>query len=300
MAFRILGFTLAADQADTLADLLLAAGALSVEVADAHGGTPLEQAWFDEPGARARPWMRLRLSVMFDAGADVQRSLAEACRAARIELPVDTALEDLDDQDWVRLTRAQFKPIGVTPRLWIVPSWETAPDPAAINLTLDPGAAFGTGSHPTTRLCLQWLAAHIQGGERVLDYGCGSGILAIAALRLGAASARGVDIDPQALVAARANAMQNSVAAQFAAPGGEAGFDADVVVANILANPLIALAPLLARATRPGGHAVLSGILRDQQAEVAGAYAPWFEMAPAVFDEDWVLLAGLRKNGAGA
>ena len=296
MAFQILSCTLAGDQADALADALLAGGALSVEVADAHGGTPLEQAWFDEPGERAQPWARSRLSVMFDAKADARRALALACSGLRCEVPDDIVLEPLDDQDWVRLTQSQFKPIPITPQLWIVPSWETPPDAGAINLRLDPGAAFGTGSHPTTRLCLRWLAAHLAGGERVLDYGCGSGILAIAALLLGAGSARGVDIDPQALVAARANAMQNRVAAEFTAAGGEAGFDADVVVANILANPLIALAPLIAQATRSGGHVVLSGILASQHAEVIAAYAPWFEMTRPVFDDDWVLLSGRRMQ----
>ncbi len=297
MPFRSLSFTLSGDRVDALTDALLATGALSVDVADAHGGTPQEQAAFGEPGASAKPWDRSRLNVLFEAHADVQHALAAACRACAIDLPHDWAQAEVDDQDWVRLTQAQFQPICITPRLWVVPTWERAPDPSAINLVLDPGVAFGTGSHPTTRLCLQWLVHNIRGGERVLDYGCGSGILAIAALRLGAARARGVDIDPQALVAARANAMQNEVAAEFAAPGGEAGFHADVVAANILANPLIALAPLLAAATRAGGHAILSGILQEQSREVADAYSPWYDMAAPVCDEGWVLLAGRRRVG---
>ncbi|MPZ46895.1 MAG: 50S ribosomal protein L11 methyltransferase [Betaproteobacteria bacterium] len=296
MPFRSLSFTLPGNRVDALTDALLAAGALSVDVADAHGGTPLEQAAFAEPGAVARPWERSRVNVLFATQADAGEALACACRACAIELPADLAQTDVDDQDWVRLTQAQFQPIRITSRLWVVPTWERAPDPNAINLVLDPGAAFGTGSHPSTRLCLQWLARNIRGGERVLDYGCGSGILAIAALKLGAASARGIDIDPQALVAARANAMQNGVAAEFAAPGGEPAFDADVVAANILANPLIALAPLLAAATRAGGHVVLSGILEDQEREVAAAYAPWYEMAAPVRDEGWIALAGRRRE----
>lgn len=298
MPFRSLSFTLCGARVDALTDALLAAGALSVDVADAHGGTPQEQAAFAEPGAAAKPWDRSRLSVLFEAEVDAEQALAVACRACGIDPPADRAQAEVDDQDWVRLTQAQFQPIRITPRLWVVPTWGRAPDPTAINLVLDPGAAFGTGSHPTTRLCLQWLVHNIRGGERILDYGCGSGILAIAALKLGAARARGVDIDPQALVAARANAMQNGVAAEFAAPGGEAGFDADVVAANILANPLIALAPLLAAATRAGGHAILSGILQDQWRDVADAYSPWFEMTAPLSDEGWVLLAAQRRRGA--
>jgi ribosomal protein L11 methyltransferase len=298
MPFRSLSFTLCGDRVDALTDALLAAGALSVDVADAHGGTALEQAAFGEPGTAAKAWDRSRLSVLFEAQADAGRALAAACCTCAIDLPGDVKQSEVDDQDWVRLTQAQFQPIRITPRLWVVPTWQRAPDPDAINIVLDPGAAFGTGSHPTTRLCLQWLVRNIRGGERILDYGCGSGILAIAALKLGAARARGVDLDPQALVAARANAMQNGVAAEFVAPGGEAGFDADVVAANILANPLIALAPLLAAATRPGGHAVLSGILEDQWVDVAEAYAPWYEMAAPVSDEGWIVLAGRRRNAS--
>jgi ribosomal protein L11 methyltransferase len=297
MPFQSVSFSLSGDQVEALTDALLAAGALSVDVADAHGGTALEQPAFAEPGTVTQPWERSRLTVLFDAEADTARALASACRVCAFDLPPDAKHAQVDDQDWVRLTQSQFEPICIAPRLWVVPTWAVAPDPNALNLVLDPGAAFGTGSHPTTRLCLRWLASNLRGGERVLDYGCGSGILAIAALKLGAASARGVDIDPRALVAARGNAMQNGVVAEFAAPGGEAGFDADVVAANILANPLIALAPLLAAATRAGGHVVLSGILRSQAGEVADAYTPWYEMAPAVCDEDWVMLTGRRKKG---
>lgn len=295
MAFQSLVFTLPGERVQALADALLAAGALAVDVADAHGGTPLEQAAFAEPGAEPTPWRRSRVSALFSAGSDCMRALADACASTAIDLPNDTARTEIDDQDWVRLTQSQFEPIRIAPRLWVVPTWALPPDPDAINLVLDPGAAFGTGSHPTTRLCLQWLEANIRGRERVLDYGCGSGILAIAALKLGAAQARGVDIDPQALVAARANAMQNRVCAEFAEPGAEAGFDADVVAANILANPLIALAPLLAAATRPGGHVLLSGILPEQCAAVADAYSPWYALASPVLDEGWALLTGRRR-----
>jgi ribosomal protein L11 methyltransferase len=277
-----LGLSLELDRAaaEALSEALLQEGALSVALEN-----------LDAP--------RTTLNALLARDGDPARVVAAAAAAAGLARAPGFVVAEIADEDWVRKSQAQFAPVEIGARLWIGPTWHRPP-PGRAAVQLDPGLAFGTGTHPTTRLVLAFLEQCIGGGERVLDYGCGSGILAIAALRLGAASARGVDIDPQALVAARANAMQNSVAAQFAAPGGEAGFDADVVVANILANPLIALAPLLAHAIRPGGHAVLSGILRDQQAEVARAYAPWFEMAPPVFDEDWVLLAGRRREAAAA
>jgi ribosomal protein L11 methyltransferase len=300
MSFRRLSFGAAGADADRLSDALMEAGALSVEVTDADAGTPDERAAFDEPGEAARSWRRCTLTALFAADADAETMLKQACAAAGIGYPASPQFALLEDQDWVRLTRDQFKPIRITPRLWVVPSWETAPEPEAINLQLDPGVAFGTGSHPTTRLCLRWLAQHLPAGARVLDYGCGSGILAIAALRLGAAAAVGVDIDPQALAAARDNARRNGAAARFHAPGEEPAGGYQVVVANILANPLIALAPLLAARTQPGGSVVLSGILQDQADEVAQTYARWFDMIPPLFDEGWALLVGRRRSEADA
>jgi ribosomal protein L11 methyltransferase len=297
MPLQNLQFSIAGERVEALSDALLAVGALSVDVADEEAGTVREQAWFDEPGAPRRPWGRCRLTALFPPQADAAGLLAAACAAVQIDPPASVVHEPLDDADWVRLTQAQFQPIEIAQGFWVVPSWQSPVDPHALNLVLDPGAAFGTGSHPTTRLCLRWLKSAVRGGERVLDYGCGSGILAIAALRLGAARARGVDIDPQALVAARFNAGQNGVAAEFASPGNESAFAADIVVANILANPLIALAPLLASATRPAGSLALSGILEEQAQAVAHAYAAWYEMNPPIADEGWVLLSGRRKQG---
>jgi len=279
---------------EALSDALLEAGALSVDVSDADAGTVAEQPAFAEPGASSRPWERNKLNALFATGIDVADALAQAFRAAGVDRPLGIERGELAERDWVRLTQAQFKPIRISARLWIVPSWESAPDPQAINITLDPGLAFGTGSHATTRLCLQWLDANIRGGESVLDYGCGSGILAIAAERLGAARVSGVDIDPQAILAARANAMQNRVAAAFHEPGASSQPACDVVLANILAAPLIALAPLLACATRLNGRIALSGVLESQAEEVLHAYAPWYAMAAPVIDEGWVLLAGRR------
>ena len=207
-------------------------------------------------------------------------------------------IDRINDQDWVRLTQAQFTPQKISARLWVVPTWHKVIDPAAINIRLDPGLAFGTGTHPTTRLCLRWLDAHLKAGESVIDYGCGSGILAIAAMKLGAARAAGVDIDEQALLAARRNALQNQVDVTFHAAEDDLSANvispAHVVVANILANPLSVLAPLLARLTLPGGQVVLSGILAPQADEVRDAYAPWFEMHTTDPDEEWVVLAGRK------
>lgn len=196
----------------------------------------------------------------------------------------------------MRLTQSQFQPIPITPKLWIVPSWHAQPDPAAINIALDPGVAFGTGAHPTTRLCLRWLAETVTAEDDVLYYGCGSGILAIAAMKLGAASARGIDIDPQAVEAARLNAGRNGVTVQFDAADVEAVAPARIVVANILANPLTVLAPLLAQLTLPGGRIALAGILAEQSDHVFDAYTAAFEMKRAAVDDGWVLLTGVRRR----
>ena len=204
-------------------------------------------------------------------------------------------MEEIAEQDWVRATQAQFDPIRISDRLWITPTWHEAPNPDAINLQLDPGLAFGTGSHPTTRLCLQWLDRELQAGESVLDYGCGSGILAIAALKLGAGRALGVDIDPQAVQSSRDNAAQNAVQADFYLPGELPDVETDVVVANILANPLRMLGALLTRHVRVGGRIVLSGILQEQAEEIRTLYQQWFEMDAPVFDDGWTCLSGRKR-----
>jgi ribosomal protein L11 methyltransferase len=193
------------------------------------------------------------------------------------------------------LTQSQFDPIRISERLWITPTWHESPDPSAVNLQLDPGLAFGTGSHPTTRLCLQWLDAHIKGGETVLDYGCGSGILAIAALKLGAGHTVGTDIDPQAIRSSLDNAQQNGVSADFYLPDALPAGQHDVVVANILANPLRMLGELLASHVKTGGKIVLSGILAEQADELSAIYSTWFEMDAPVFDEGWTRLTGTKR-----
>jgi ribosomal protein L11 methyltransferase len=282
--------------AENLSDALLEAGALSVSAEDADAGTPAEEAQFGEPGSddRAR-WTRSLLRMLCRPDDDIATLVATASAAVELSPPPSYRTEVIDDEDWVRRTHAQFQPVQVSARLWVVPSWHNPPDPAAINIHIDPGLAFGTGTHPTTRLCMQWLEAKIAGGERVLDYGCGSGILAIAAMKLGAGSVLGIDIDAEAISTAQFNGARNQVAASFCTADTVLTIEADIVVANILANPLVLLAPALARHTCTGGHIVLSGILVSQAAEVIAAYRPAFELAPFATDDGWVCLTGVKR-----
>ena len=290
--------TLLADSlhAEALSDALLDAGALSVDIEDADAGTPDEKPQFGEPGlpVAVELWPHSRLHALFEHDADLASAMAEAAEAAGLTAPPPYTTSQLDEQNWVRITQAQFDPIRVSDRLWIVPSWHAQPDPAAINITLDPGMAFGTGSHPTTRLCLEWLDRVITGGETVIDYGCGSGILALAASRLGAARVTGTDIDPHALDAARYNAERNDATLELTHSRETIDHQADIVVANILANPLTVLAPLLCGLTRGGGHIALSGILSAQTGMVCDAYRPAFELEVAGERDGWVLLTGTR------
>ena len=278
-------------------DALLEQGALSVEISDAHSGTDNEQAIYKEPGADSSfAWGENRLAALFSEATDVVHVLNQAASAAGLEASPAYRIYQVADQDWVRLTQAQFSPIPISDRLWIVPSWRAAPDPDAIILVLDPGLALGTGSHPTTHLCLQWLDDNLRPGQTVIDYGCGSGILAIAAGKLGAAQVLGVDIDSQALEASRYNAKRNAVNAQFTDARAPAIQPADVVVANILSGPLKVLAPLLSQITRDGGRLVLSGILEAQADEMTDIYRSWFEMQIPVSREGWVRLEGVRRQ----
>jgi ribosomal protein L11 methyltransferase len=294
MSWLSVSFEIGASEVETITDALLAAGALAVDVEDAHAGSEREESLFAEGAEPPGTWRHNVVRALLSADADAATVVAAACAQAGVPAP-PCKTELVPEQDWVRVTQAQFHPIQITSKLWIVPSWHTPPDPAALNVILDPGLAFGTGNHATTRLTLRWLARTIAGGESVIDYGCGSGILAIAAMKLGAASAAGIDIDDQALLAARENAIQNRVHIEFRAAADRAGRAADIVVANILAHPLIVLAPVLARLTAPRGRLALSGILAPQATEVRSAYGEWFDMVADSEEESWVLLAGVRK-----
>jgi len=295
MSWQNVSFLTDASHAEPMCDALLEAGALSASIEDADAGTPDEQPQFGEPGSVTTPgWNHSKVVVLLEPDADVAAILGEAAKAIGLPGVPEFSVEPLAEQNWVQLTQSQFDPIRVSERLWIVPSWHESPDPAAINLILDPGMAFGTGSHPTTRLCLEWLERNVSEGCTVLDYGCGSGILAIAAARLGATHVAGVDIDPQAVDAAKANAERNGVTALFADSAAPVAGEYDVVVANILSNPLRVLAPAICAHVRSGGRLALSGILREQADEIIAIYAQWMPLQVADVREDWVCLAGTK------
>jgi len=286
--------------ADLLSDTLMELGALSASIEDANAETPDEQPIFGEPGDPPPGiWQQNVVSALFNDDvvvADIMHSLAQATGLQNLSF----STENIAEQDWVRATQSQFDPIRIRDDLWIVPTWHAAPNLDALNIVLDPGLAFGTGSHPTTHLCLAWLADHVKPEHTVLDYGCGSGILAIAAKKLGASSVVGVDIDSQAIIASGYNAEQNDVLARFYLPNdlpadALLNGQADLVVANILSSALSVLAPALAAACKTGGKIALSGILREQTEQVSGIYAEWFNMEAPVFMDSWVLLTGTKK-----
>lgn len=327
--------------ADLLSDLMLAAGALSVSAADPDEGTPEESAQFGEPGEAIATfgWKRNRLVVLVTDELEVAPWLENIWRDARELSPIDSkapvwSVQPLIEHDWVRLTQAQFEPLLIGDRLWIKPSWhEVEVKPGQCLIEIDPGLAFGTGSHATTHLCLEWLVAQAAHGAcgSLLDYGCGSGILAIAAAALGYAPVRGIDIDPQAVLAARNNAAHNQFDIRFeqadqtptpwvnpndfqaeavrrADPSELAlARDAlvtaslvryDVVVANILTKPLQVLAPLLCASLAPRGRLLLSGILERQAVEVTERYAPWLSLQRVGQCDGWVSLCGVMENSA--
>ncbi len=294
--------TEARERADALSDALLESGALSASIEDADAGSTDEEPLFGEPGAQAsaNAWNRSRIVALFEQHADIDAALARALDVAGIEEPITCARRNVADANWVSLTQSQFDPIAIGRRLWIVPSWHALPEGAksaeAIVLKLDPGMAFGTGDHATTRLCLSWLEEHMGRGASVIDYGCGSGILAIAAKKLGAGRVVGTDIDEQAVSAARANAAENEVEIAFTSSSTFESEEADVVIANILSNPLKLLAPLLGALVAPCGHLVLSGILERQWREVAATFAPKIAMDAWRIEDGWVCLVGTRQE----
>jgi ribosomal protein L11 methyltransferase len=302
MPWLVLTLELDDTRAEAVSDALLEAGAISVSVEDADAGTASETPQYREPGqgrstealgTTAAPWRRNRISALVPWQADARAVVADAARAAGLDRVPGFGVARLEDDDWVRRTQSQFEPIRVGELLWIVPSWHEPPQPDAVVLRLDPGLAFGTGSHPSTRLALRFLERTAV-RHSVLDYGCGSGILAIAAAKLGADSVDATDLDPQALDAAASNARRNDVAVRVVPPEALPVGEYDVVVANILANPLIELAPRLVARTRRGGRIALSGVLEAQAPGVRAAYAPAIALAVSDAEEGWVLLEGER------
>lgn len=290
---------------EPLSDLLMdELESLSVSVEDADADTEAERALFGEPGmpAPAPGWDRSTLKALFEteAAADQAAAMALAQFGTHLGKPGAhvQALHAVEDQDWVRLTQSQFSPVEITPEFWVVPSWHEVPPGAKQVMRLDPGLAFGTGTHPTTRMCLRWLARKPADASlaRVLDYGCGSGILAIGAALVGASFIDAVDIDPAAVQSTRDNALRNGVAPATLVPGlpAQATGEYGVVLANILATPLKLLAPLLAHHVAPGGWLVLAGILERQADDITAAYAPWLDVQVADEEDGWVLMCARR------
>ncbi len=286
------------DIADALADRLMEAGALAVDVADLNAESDAEEPIFGEPGmALTVRWADSRIAALFERDVSTD-DLDTLWLALREQYPQSMGVHEfriVPETDWVRATQAQFDPIEITPTLWIVPTWCDPPKPTAINLRIDPGLAFGTGTHPTTRLCLEWLSRQSLHDATVLDYGCGSGILAMAAAALGARHTFGVDIDPQAIATARLNTEANGYRVGYSTSSETVAGEYDVVVANILAGPLTMLAPAIATHVRRGGKLALAGILAPQIERITGAYAPWFDLFVERERDGWVLMTGVRK-----
>jgi ribosomal protein L11 methyltransferase len=282
-----------ADQCERLEALVEEAGAISVSYLDPGGEPVLEPALGTTP-----LWSRVRLLALFQGWPDAEQLYLDICQALSVERPAHWELAPLEQRQWERAWMDHYHPMHFGGRLWVVPTTHEAPEPDAVNLRLDPGLAFGTGTHPTTALCLRWLAQAELAGQEVVDFGCGSGILAIASLLLGARQAYGIDNDPQALVASQDNAKRNGVAERLTLwlPSEVQSVVADVVVANILAGVLIELRDHILALLRPGGRIALSGILTRQQEDVTAAYAAWIDWEPAQHDDGWVLLTGCRRR----
>jgi ribosomal protein L11 methyltransferase len=280
-----------AKNANKLSNMLMGLGAQAVTYMDAQDNPVYEPL----PG-ETKLWGETQVTGLFDAEEDPAPIIAFFQRHFGKQMPYK--VEQLEDKDWVREWMDHFHPMQFGERLWICPSWRDVPDPDAVNVMLDPGLAFGTGTHPTTALCLQWLDSIDLTGKTVVDFGCGSGILAIAALKLGAARVIGIDIDPQAIQASRDNAERNGVADKlelFLPEDQPAGLKADILVANILAGPLRELAPLMNDLVRPTGLLALSGVLETQAVELEQIYGQWFEMDTTAVREEWCRLSGTKR-----
>ncbi|WJY14786.1 50S ribosomal protein L11 methyltransferase [Pectobacteriaceae bacterium CE90] len=280
--------------AEQLGDALVESGAVSVTFQDTHD-TPV----FEPLPGETRLWGDTDVTGLYDAETDMSEVITILEQEPLLGTGFQHKIEQLEDKDWEREWMDNFHPMQFGKRLWICPSWREIPDPTAVNVMLDPGLAFGTGTHPTTSLCLQWLDGLDLQGKTVIDFGCGSGILAIAALKLGAARAIGIDIDPQAIQASRDNAQRNGVSERlelYLPQNQPTDLSADVVVANILAGPLRELAPLISELPKTGGYLGLSGILATQAVNVAAAYQDKFQLDPVVEKEEWCRITGVKKT----
>ncbi|QSX33286.1 50S ribosomal protein L11 methyltransferase [Shewanella avicenniae] len=282
------------EHAEALSDVLMELGSVSITFEDSFD-TPI----FEPKLGETPLWDSTTVIALFDAADDLDPVIAELKALPYMSSDTDYKIEQVEDKDWVREWMDNFHPIKFGNRLWVCPSWREAPEPDAVNVLLDPGLAFGTGTHPTTALCMEWLDSLDLAGKQVIDFGCGSGILAVAALKLGAPHATGIDIDYQAIDASRENARRNGVEDKLSLYLPEdqpEGIQADVLVANILAGPLRELAPLIAALVKPNGVLALSGLLNEQAEELRSIYSQWFEMDAAAHKEDWSRLTGRRKT----
>ena len=280
------------EQAEQISDLLTELGSAAVTFEDGA-----DQPLFEPDPGETKLWNNTRIIGLFDANCDMPRVIDQLKSALGTAAPTQFHINPLEDKDWERAWMDNFKPIRFGQNLWICPSWHTPDDPNAVNVMLDPGLAFGTGTHPTTALCLEWLDSHPPQGLEVIDYGCGSGILAIAAALLGAKQIEAVDHDPQAILATRDNAEKNGVTDNISTllPSQFQDKPVDLVLANILANPLLELAPRFATLVKPGGQIVLSGILAEQAEQIMQRYTEWFELQPPTQQQEWVRIDGKRR-----
>ncbi len=297
MAWVQLKFFTKQNTVDAISDLLMELSALSITYEDAEDNPILEPL----PG-QTPLWDELNVTALFEGDCDTDLVLQQIQASNFANDLVGARFEQLEDKDWIREWMDSFKPMQFGERVWIVPSWHEPVDPSAVNILLDPGLAFGTGTHPTTSLCLQWLDQNDVANSNVLDYGCGSGILAIAAVKLGAKQCVAIDIDPQAITATKDNMQRNHLSPESIAVGQPSIADNqeyDLVMANILAGPLKQLAESIAEKVKVGGQLVLSGLLKEQAQEISNHYEKWFNMAPAVTCEDWVRLNGVKKESLG-
>ncbi len=309
MTYRELTFFVNEESAELLGDTLMELGALSITVEDAQADTPEEVALYGEPGMviHVAAWQESKVIALFNQSLwteFAQHTEAILAELDRLGMAIDHYTEaQIEEQDWVKLTQSQFDPIAISDRIWVVPSWHQTPEdlhPQAICLAVDPGLAFGTGSHPTTKLCLNWLESLSDDGllanQSMMDYGCGSGILAIAAKKLGSGPTFGLDIDPQSVIASNDNAQGNAVEIEFGLPDMVTPTSQfNVVVANILANPLKILAPAIGALVAPQGYLALSGILEQQAEQIIDIYSPWVDLKIWQVAEGWVCLAGKSK-----
>jgi ribosomal protein L11 methyltransferase len=305
MSWTEIVIEIAREHAEALSDALMEVGALSVSVEDADEGTDQEKPLFGEPGMEPTEaaWEHSRVVALTNADDDQAAIVAAAAGQIKLAVAPKFTTRNVEEQDWVRLTQSQFAPIHIGKNIWVVPSWHEAPDPDGLILELDPGLAFGTGSHPTTRLCMEWLEANPAPAKTVLDYGCGSGILAMVAKKVGAGEVVGVDIDPQAIESAADNAERNNCDIAFFLPdtfaqSKHAAQTFDIVVANILSSPLKLMAPMLSGRVAPGGALILSGVLARQAEEVAAAYAPFIKLGVWAEQDGWVALHGRLGSDA--